>query len=458
MKKIILSVLTLLSLSSCGIYKKYKPATEVPENLYGKEVAAETDSTDNIASRSWREFFTDSQLQVLIEEGLRNNTDLQSAQWRVKEAEAALTAAKLAYLPSFNLAPNGNVSSFDHSKASWTYTAPVTASWEIDIFNKLTNSKRQAKALLLQSREYEQAVQTQLIASIANSYYTLLMLDEQYSISKETAYTYEESVRAMRAMKKAGMTNDAGVSQMEAAYYAIESSLQDIKRSINEVENTLSVLLGSVPHDIERNQLNAQTFTCDLRIGVPVQLLANRPDVRASEQALAQAFYATNVARSALYPSLTLSGTAGWTNNLGSAIINPGKVILSAAGSLVQPIFNKGRLHANVKIAKAQQEEAKLAFQQSLLNAGKEVNDALTQHQKAEAKVEWRRKQVASLENAVKKTELLMRHSSTTYLEVLTARQTLLQARLSQATDRFESIQGIVNLYHALGGGREERI
>ncbi|MCD8135110.1 MAG: efflux transporter outer membrane subunit [Parabacteroides gordonii] len=458
MKKIILSVLALLSFSSCSIYKKYKPAPEVPENLYGKEVTVKVDSTDNIASRSWREFFTDSQLQTLIEEGLRNNTDLQSAQWRVKEAEAALTAAKLAYLPSFNLAPNGNVSSFDNSKVSWSYTAPVTASWEIDIFNKLTNSKRQAKALMLQSKEYEQAVQTQLIASIANSYYTLLMLDEQYSISKETACTYKESVRAMRAMKKAGMANDAGVSQMEAAYYAIESSLQDIERSINEVENTLSVLLGSVPREIERNNLDTQTFTCGLDIGVPIQLLSNRPDVRASEQALAQAFYATNIAHSAFYPSLTLSGTAGWTNNLGSAIMNPGKVILSAAGSLVQPIFNRGHLHANMKIAKAQQEEAKLAFQQSLLNAGKEVNDALTQYQKSEAKVEWRKKQIASLENAVKKTELLMKHSSTTYLEVLTAQQTLLQARLSQATDRFESIRGIVNLYHALGGGRDNRI
>lgn len=455
MKKIILSVVAILSLSSCGVYKKYKPATEVPENLYDKNVAQEVDTLNNLSDIGWKEFFTDPRLQALIEEGLQGNTDLQSAQWRVKEAEAALTAAKLAYLPSFNLAPNGNVTSFDKAKASWTYTAPITASWEIDLFNKVTNSKRQAKALMLQSKEYKQAVQTQMIASIANTYYTLLMLDEQYRISKETAQTYKESVRVMKAMKNAGMVNDAGVSQMEAAYFAVESSLQDMERSINEVENTLSILMGRVPKRIERGKLEEQQFPQDYKIGIPVQILANRPDIRAMEQALAQAFYATASAHSALYPSLSLSGVAGWTNDAGVAVLNPGKLILNAAGSLVQPIFNGGRLRANMKIAKARQEEAKLAFQQSLLNAGKEVNDALTQHQKAESKVEWRKKQIASLDNAVKKTELLMKHGPTSYLEVLTARQNLLQARLTQAVDNFESIQGMVNLYHALGGGRD---
>ena len=449
-----LTMTAILALSSCGVYKKYEPATEVPDNLYAP--AAEADTATNLADMEWREFFTDPHLQALIEEGLTNNTDLQSAHWRVKEAEAALTAAKLAYLPSFNLAPNGGVSSFDESKASWTYTAPVTASWEIDLFNKLTNSKRQAKALVMQSREYKQAVQTQLIASIANTYYTLLMLEEQHRISQETAGTYRESVRAMKAMKQAGMTNDAGVSQMAAAYFAVESSLQDLERSVSEVKNTLFTLLGKMPHEIGRGTLADAAFPERFGIGVPVQLLANRPDVRATEFALAQAHYATASARSALYPSLTLGGAAGWTNDAGIAVINPGKLILNATAGLVQPLFNGGKLRANVKISKARQEEARLAFRQSLLNAGKEVNDALTLHQKAQAKVEWREKQIGSLENAARQTELMMKHGSTTYLEVLTARQSLLQARLSQTTDRFESIQGMINLYHALGGGRNQ--
>lgn len=193
----------------------------------------------------------------------------------------------------------------------------------------------------------------------------------------------------------------------------------------------------------------------ELTVGVPLQLLSNRPDVRSAEYSLMQAFYATAEARSALYPKITLSGTVGWTNNSGMGIVNPGKLLLSAAGSLVQPIFNANANRARVKIAKAQQEEYKLAFQQALLNAGAEVNDALTQSQSARAKADLRVQQIAALERAVESTELLMQHGSTTYLEVLTAQQSLLTAQLSQISDRFNEIQGIVNLYQALGGGRD---
>lgn len=456
MKKIIMfAVAAGLTLSSCGMYRKYQAAETVPDKLYGEQAPVPVDTAGNMAGKNWNELFTDPQLQALIDEGLRNNTDLQSAYWQVKAAEASLKAAKLAYLPSFNLTPNGNVGSFDGSKATWTYTAPVAASWELDILGRITNSKRQSEAALMQSQEYKQAVQTQLVSAIANSYYSLLMLDEQYRISQEMAQTLKESVRTMKAMMNAGMTNSAGVSQTEASYFSLESSLRDMERSIEEVENSLSALLGSTPRKIARGKLSEQNFSTELNIGVPVQLLANRPDVRAAEQSLAQAYYATNIARASLYPSLTLSGSAGWTNNSGAGIVNPGKLILSAVGSLTQPIFNGGRLRANVKVAEAQQEQAKLAFQQSLLDAGKEVNDALAQYQKAQEKVQWREQEIASSEKAVKQTELLMAHSSTTYLEVLTAKQSLLQSRLSQTTDRFESIQGVINLYHALGGGRD---
>ena len=442
-----------LLLTGCGIYKPYsRPADIRTDSLYGERYMS--GDTASLASLGWRELFTDPHLQALIAKALENTTDLQSAQWRVREAEASLKSARLAYLPSFNFAPNGSVSSFDGSKASWTYTVPVAASWEIDVLGRMTNAKRQAKALYLQSEDYRQAVQTGLIASVANQYYTLLMLDEQYRISEQTAGRFKESVRVMRAMKRAGMTTDAGVAQMEAAYFAVVSSLEDMKRSINEVENAMSSLLGETPHAIGRGSLDDQRFPTELAVGVPVQLLARRPDIRAAEQSLAQAYYGTNMARAALYPALSLSGTAGWTNSLGAAVVNPGKLLLTAAASLTQPIFNAGANRARVKIAKAQQEEAKLAFQQALLDAGGEVNNALTQYQTAQAKAEWRTQQVASLERAVEKTELLMQHTSTTYLEVLTAQQSLLEAQMSQASDRFEAIQGVVNLYHALGGGQ----
>ncbi len=452
MKKSIV-ILTAAILCSCGIYKPYTRPEVVTDDLYGAGV--ETADTLNLGYLQWRELFTDPQLQVLIEQGLAYNTDLQSAQWRVKEAEASLKTARLSFLPSFNLAPQGSVSSFEDHKPVWAWTAPVTASWEIDIFGRLLNGKRRAKALYAQSQEYRQAVQTQLIASVANLYYTLLMLDDQYEVSKQTAAKWHESVETMRAMMQAGMTNDAGVKQMEANYYAIEASLYDLQEQIRNVENSLSSLLGEAPTRIVRGSLRTQEFPEALTVGVPVQMLSNRPDVRSSELNLMQAYYTTAEARSALYPSLTLSGTFGWTNSLGSVVSNPAKMIFTAAASLVQPIFNAGANRARVKIAKAQQQEALLAFQQTLLNAGAEVNNALTQVQTARSKTSLRRKQIAALERAVESTELLMRHGTSTYLEVLTAQQSLLSSQLTQITDRFDEIQGIINLYQALGGGRD---
>lgn len=456
-KLITLSVSCLL-LSSCGIYTTYERPSDInTDGLYGQDLNEEAVAVDtaSIASLSWRELFTDSHLQTLIEHALQSNTDLLSAQQRIKEAEATLSSAKLAYLPSFMLTPQGGVSSFDKSKGSWTYTGIASASWEIDIFGKLTNAKRRSKALYLQSLEYEQAVSTSLIANVANLYYTLLMLDEQYRISEETAVNWRESVRTMRAMMAAGMTNEASVSQSEANCRQVEASLLDLKQQIKEVENSLSILLGEVPGGIERGHLAGQDFPEDLTVGVPLQLLSRRPDVKSAELSLASAFYSTNAARSAFYPSITLSGTAGWTNSAGNMIINPGKLLLSAVGALTQPLFNKGLNIAQLKIAKAQQEEAKLAFQQALLNAGSEVNNALTQVQTACGKTELRTGQITSLENAVRSTQLLMQHGTSTYLEVLTAQQSLLSAQLTQVADRFDEIQGIINLYQALGGGRD---
>ena len=456
-KLITLSVSCLL-LSSCGIYTTYERPSDInTDGLYGQDLNEEAVAVDtaSIASLSWRELFTDSHLQTLIEHALQSNTDLLSAQQRIKEAEATLSSAKLAYLPSFMLTPQGGVSSFDKSKGSWTYTGIASVSWEIDIFGKLTNAKRRSKALYLQSLEYEQAVSTSLIANVANLYYTLLLLDEQYRISEETAVNWRESVRAMRAMMAAGMTNEASVSQSEANCRQVEASLLDLKQQIKEVENSLSILLGKVPGGIERGHLAGQDFPEELTVGVPLQLLSRRPDVKSAELSLASAFYSTNAARSAFYPSITLSGTAGWTNSAGNMIINPGKLLLSAVGALTQPLFNKGLNIAQLKIAKAQQEEAKLAFQQALLNAGSEVNNALTQVQTARGKTELRTGQITSLENAVRSTQLLMQHGTSTYLEVLTAQQSLLSAQLTQVADRFDEIQGIINLYQALGGGRD---
>ncbi len=452
MKRIIIGLLLLTGLSGCHIYRTYeRPELSGVDSLY--RVPAMTEDTMSLADFSWKELFTDTVLQQLIEKGIANNTDLNIARLKVREAEALLTSSKLAYLASVSLTPQGTIKSIEGNSPTKTYNLAASADWELDIFGRLTNAKREAKAVLEQSQAYKQAVQTQLIATIANSYYTLLMLDKQLDISRRTAEIWAENLRVMKALKKAGQTTEMAVAQIEASKLSVDASLLSLEQQITEVENSLSSLLGVVPQRIDRSTLDMQSFPDTLSVGVPLQLLQRRPDVRQSEAALAEAFYTTNRAYSAFYPAITLSGSAGWTNAAGAIISNPGEWLFSAVGALVQPLFNRGQNIANLKVAKARQEEALLTFRQTLLNAGTEVNDALLQWQVARRRLDLDRQQIISLQSAVRSSELLMRHSSQNYLEVLTARQTLLDAELSAVSDRFEEIQGVINLYHALGGG-----
>ena len=465
-KQIIYVVVASALLSSCNIYKSYKRPDDIKIDGLFRDTASvsltggygETNGdTATIASLPWREVFTDPQLQILIEQGLASNTDLQSAQLSVKQAEASLMSSKLAFLPSFALAPQGTISSFDQSKASQTYQLPITASWQIDLFGDLLNAKRGAKASLLQSKAYKQAVQTQLVAAIANYYYTLLMLDEQLAITQETAVKWEENVATMKAMKDAAMTNEAAVTQSEATYYSVLASIPELKQTIRETDNNLRVLLGQAPPASSRGTLASQQMPAYVSAGVPLQLLANRPDVKAAEMALATAYYATNRARSAFYPLVNITGSLGWTNSAGGAIVNPGKLLASVVGSITQPLFQRGSLIAQLKITKAQQEQAKLSFQQALLNAGNEVSNALFQYQTNLEKETIRRQQVEALEKSVDFTTDLFKSGTegTSYLEIITAEQSLLSARLSEVSDTFSKIQAVVNLYQAVGGGQE---
>lgn len=341
------------------------------------------------------------------------------------------------------------------SQVSRTYTLPITASWELDIFGKLRNAKRQAKAAYAQSEDYRQAVYSSLTANIANTYYTLLMLDEQLDISRQTANSWKETVSSTQALMDAGLADEAAVSQMQATYYEVQNSVIDLEEQINQVENSLSLLLAETPRHYLRGKLSDQEFTSDLSTGIPLQMLSRRPDVRMTERQLEQAFYTTNQANAAFYPSITLSGSAGWTNSIGSLISNPAQFITSALASLTEPLFNRGTLIARRRIAKAQQEEALLAFRQQLLDAGTEVNDALVSYQTSKRKKENYRQQIEALERAYTSTSLLMENGNTTYLEVLTARQSLLAAQLSQTANQFKEIQSLINLYQALGGGQE---
>ena len=458
-KQIILTMCAAAALSSCHIYKAYdRPENINTSGLYRDPVSV-TDTlvsdTANMGNLPWREVFTDTKLQALIEEGLQNNVDLRSAVLRVKEAKVMLTSARLSYLPSINLAPQGTMTSMGGGDMVKAYQLPVAASWEIDLFGKILNAKRGQQAVYLQSQYSQQAVRSQIICGIANIYYTLLMLDRQVEITTETADIYKENVRAMEVMKIAGYVNEAAVTQMRAASHQVEASLLDLKRQVRETENSLAVLLAKAPQTFDRGKLADQVMPENLTAGVPLQLLENRPDVKMAEMTLANAYYTTNQARAAFYPSITIGGTAGWTNGSGIQVSNPGQFMLQALASLAQPIFNNGKLIANLKVSKAEEEIARMNYQQAILQAGQEVSNALCLYETTNKKLIEDRGMVEQLDKAVTYTKALFQSAEATYLEILTAQQNLLSAELSEVADNFQRIQAVINLYSALGGGRE---
>lgn len=444
--KAILLTATLFYLSSCGLYKKYE-REEIPfvDSLY-RRMAVPNDSLST-AAISWDKIFTDSLLQEWIRLGIDFNTDLSVARLKVKEAEAALLSAKWALLPSAGFSAKGGLPG--------SFSASVEAGWEADIFGSLRNGRRKAQAALEQSKAYEQAVHTQLVATIANSYYTLLMLDEKLAISNRTLKTWEENIRTLEALKRAGKTNEAAVLQAKANKLSVEADVLTLEKEILSMENTFCALVSIVPMPIERSTLTEQKLPENLSAGLPVELLSRRPDVRQAELALAQCFYNTNAARAAFYPNLSLNGALGWTTGSGSVVLDPGSLIASFIGSLTQPIFSRGTNKARLMAARSQQEQASYLFRQTVLDAGVEVNNALVLWQTAKKRVEINRKQIVTLQAAVWNTQLLMKHGNTNYLEVLTAQKNLLSAELAEVSDRFDEIQSVVNLYHALGGGYE---
>ena len=457
MKKIIGLCCATLLLSSCHIYKSYDRPESIDASGIYRDPAAVNDTlaandTTNMGNLSWKEIFRDPKLQALIEEGL----DMQAAVLRVKESKALLNSARLSYLPSLALAPQGSLTSVDKATPVKNYTLPASASWEVDLFGKLLNAHRGQKASYLQSKAYQQAVRSQLIGGIANAYYSLLMLDRQVSVTEENVALMKETVRTMEAMKEAGMTTESAVAQSKGAYHQTEASLADLKRQVRETENSISVLLAKAPQNIERGTLEEQVMPTELAVGVPLQLLENRPDVKAAELALASAYYTTNQARSAFYPGVNITGTLGWTNGSnGTVISNPAVMLWNAIGSLTQPIFQRGKLVANLKVSKAEEQIAKMNYQQTILEAGKEVSDALFLYDTADKKLTEHQAQVSEMQKAVEMNKDLFQAGKATYLEIITAQQSLLSAQLNEVSDTFQRMQAVINLYSALGGGRE---
>lgn len=446
-------------MSSCGIYNKYE-RPEVNATGLVRDVTSNTDTlavadTTSFGNLPWRSVFTDPQLQALIEQGLAKNTDLLNAALNVKMVEAQLTAAKLAFVPSFTFSPQGTISSWDGSKAAKTYSLPVNASWSIDLFGNLLNQKRSAQMALLATKDYQLVVKTNLIANIANMYYTLLMLDKQLEIVDNMTQLTKDTWDMMKLQKELNNAKETSVQSAEANYYSVLAQAADLKRQIRETENSLSLLLGQPAQTIGRGKLENQSLPTEFSTGVGIQMLNNRPDVHYAEMTLAQCFYDTQAARSKFYPNISISGSGAFTNNSGGGIVNPGKWLLNAVGSLVQPIFQNGKLVAQLKVAKAQQEQAFNTWQQAVLSAGSEVSNALVLYNSSDEKSKLEQKQIESLTKNVDYTKDLFSMGGSTYLEVITAQQSLLNAELAKVQDDFYKMQAVVNLYYALGGGRE---
>lgn len=444
-----------MSLAGCkSLYGNYERPDVKTSGIVRDPVddkAALAGSSD-FGNLPWRSVFTDPQLQTLIEKALENNPDLLNAALNIDIAEQQLRASKLAFLPSVVFAPNGSISHFGtHTSSTQAYTLPITASWDVDLFGKLRSQKKAAQMALIQSRDYKVAVQTNLICNVANLYYTLLMLDRQKQIVDDMSGLTKNTWDMMKLQMEFGRARSTSVQSAEAAYYSVQTQGADIKRQIRETENTLSLLLGEPAQSIARGSLENQSLPTNFSGGIGVQLLSNRADVHANEMALAQCFYNIQEARSRFYPALNISPTGAWTNSNG--LVNPGKLLLSVVGSLTQPIFMRGQLKAGLRVAEDRYKQAYNTWQNSILKAGAEVSNALVAYNSADEKNKLQQQQIDVLKQNVDHTQMLYAQSSSSYLEVITAQQSLLNAEISQVQEQFTKLQAIVNLYNALGGG-----
>ncbi len=466
-KNIIAVAAVGMTLTGCGIYNKYEQKTETPANVFGLD-GTQHPTDGSIADMSWREFFTDPMLQQLIEQVLAQNTNLNSARIAVEKSQASLKTARLAYLPSLALAPQGQLSSFDGATPTKTYNLQMQMSWDIDVFGSITNKKRAAKAVLLQAQLMEESTRANLISATAQQYFLLQMLDRQLEILTMTDSLWAAGLETQKTLWENGKAYSTAVNQLESSWLNVKTQLVDIRRNIRATENAICKLLCITPQHIERSKWGTSALHHPeatgkdtgqrmfdikfLNIGVSAAMLELRPDIRLANACMEEAFYNTQAARSAFFPTITLSGAAGWTNNGGAGIVNPGKLLWNAIGQLTQPIFQRGNIRANYKINKLTEEDTQRKYVQTVIDAGNQVNEALADCQVAREKHQYYHRQVAVLNEAYTGTHELMDNGKANYLEVLTAQESLLSAQLNEVSNMYNGAMAVIGLYVALGG------
>ena len=454
----LMAVLAIV-LQSCFVAKDYeRPEFEETENLYRTDNLP-ADST-SMADVSWKELFTDTHLAGYIEKGLQNNIDVRVAIQQMVAAQAYLKQGKSGYLPTLSgsatwthqeLSSNSQFGSLFSSLDQYAISADL--SWEADIWGKIRSNKRAYEATYLQSVAAHQAVKTALIAQIVTTYYQLVAYDEQLRITEETVENRKRSVETIQALKEAGQQNQVAVDQNAAQLYSAQALVIDLKNTIYQLENTLAILLAETPQHYERGKLADQKVQSDLKVGVPTLLLRNRPDVIAAEYGLINSFELTNVARSSFYPSLTLTATGGLQALAFEDLFDSRSLFATLVGGITQPIFNRRQLKTQHEVAKAQQEQALLNFKLTLLTAGKEVSEALYNYNAQTEKIQYLDLQVEALSNAENNSEELLNNGLANYLDLLTARESRLNAELNLIDTELAQLLSVVNLYQALGGG-----
>ncbi|MCQ2067128.1 MAG: TolC family protein [Bacteroidaceae bacterium] len=446
---IILLAAVLFLLSGCCLFGKYASDVTAPDNLFGNEdMIGTVDAGSSLGELSWRELFTDPELQELIDTALVRNADLVAAGLRVRQAEASLQSARLGYLPSLSLSPSIYIT------PDQGYTLPLSGSWGVDGFGSITNRKREAEVLALQAADYEQTVRSQLIASVAKAYYQLELITRQKEIVTEAAEIWTKVVDTQRALMENGKSYSAAVLQMEANMTSISIAQTELDNSIRDIESALCLLLMQTPQPIRCGTFMNTRYRLpeSVSVGIPALILENRADVRAAGRSVEAAYYVTNQARAALFPSLSISGLIGWGTD-GMPVSNPADLVYNALASLTQPVFMQGRLRANLKIQKLRQQEAASVYAQTILKAGNEVGAALRACSLAEEKDVLYKQKVSALENAYSATQELMKSAKSTYIEVLIAQESLLESQLDEAANLYDGMAGLIDLYIALGGG-----
>ena len=445
-----------IALHSCGMYSNYKLPSTGMAGEYSQYKNEPIDSTF-LGNLDWKEIFTDPVLQGYISKALENNVNLENARLSVEIARAQLLGARLAMLPTLSLNPSGASSQFYDigMDRNWTYNLSGAASWEIGVGMVPLNTRKQASQVVLQSEAYRQATRAQIISAVAQTYYALVSLNKQYLIYKETADNWSKSVEIMQQLKNAGRYNEVAVVQAKANYNSVLATIPEIERSILETNNSLSLLMNEpLSKWVVNPNSTPLVIQSVLDEGVPMQYLANRPDVAAAEHGFAAAFYATNIARGAFYPKITISAQGGFTNLVGSAVMNPGKWFLNLAGSIAQPLFMRGQLISNLKASEKRQKQALNTFEYTLLSAAAEVSNAVAAVDSKVTQQQYIDIQVENLAKAVEYNQLLQTLSTATYLEVITAQQALLGAQIQQVSNEMSISNASIALYRALGGGR----